>query len=208
MADIARWQPDIVLMQEVFPYQANLLATLLYGGKGDFRSHETNGVVTRWKIVREFHSAAKRDEQLTVEMPGGRQIQIVNVHLATAATDLRLWRRSAWAEHRQNRLVRRNELDLTLTTLRSTTQFPEVPTLFGGDFNSPASDVVHRQLSGDFVDAFAKAGTGWGDTFQHRFPILRIDHIYATRQFTAVRCRVVNTRNSDHRMVVADFVLE
>ena len=88
---------------------------------------------------------------------------------------------------------------------RANHQFPNTPTLFGGDFNSPASDVVHRQLARDFVDAFATAGTGWGDTFQRRFPILRIDHIYATRHFTPVRCRAVTTRHSDHRMVVADF---
>ena len=58
------------------------------------------------------------------------------------------------------------------------------------------------------MDAFASVGTGWGDTFQRRFPILRIDHIYATRHFTPVRSLTVTTRTSDHRMVVADFLMK
>jgi endonuclease/exonuclease/phosphatase (EEP) superfamily protein YafD len=205
-ADIAAWQPDIVLLQDAFPYQVRQIADVLYGGRGDYRAHQTNGVVTRWKIQREIRDPTRRDQQVTIQFPNGEEIEVVNVHLATAATDLRLWDKSAWVGHRQNRVVRIRELSLTRQVLEQTTQFPTTPTIFGGDFNAPASDIVHRQLGRDFVDAFAAAGTGWGDTFQRRFPILRIDHIYATRHFVPVRCRAVTSRNSDHRMVVADFL--
>jgi endonuclease/exonuclease/phosphatase (EEP) superfamily protein YafD len=61
-------------------------------------------------------------------------------------------------------------------------------------------------MNADFVDAFAACGTGWGNTYQRRFPILRIDHLYATRHLTPVRCRTITTRFSDHRMVVADYL--
>lgn len=204
--EIAAWQPDIVLLQDVFPQQVRQIADALYGGHGDYRAHDTNGIVTRWRIQREVRNPVQRDHQVTVLMPNGAAIEVVNVHLRTAATDLRLWNRSAWASHRSNRILRRKELFLTQQILEQTTNFPNTPTLFGGDFNSPASDVVHRQLTRDFVDAFATAGTGWGDTYQRRFPILRIDHIYATRHFTPVRCHTVTTRNSDHRMVIADLL--
>ncbi len=207
-ADLAAWQPDIVLLQDILPHQVAQIADRLYGGRGDYRAHRTNGVVTRWKIQREIRNPAQRDQQLTILPPGGAAIEVVNVHLATAATDLRLWRKSAWIDHRSNRATRGNELTLTRQILEQTTAFPNTPTLFGGDFNSPASDIVHRQLARDFVDAFAAAGTGWGDTFQRRFPILRIDHLYATRHFTPLRCRAVTTRSSDHRMVVADFLMK
>ncbi len=206
--DVAAWQPDIVLLQDILPHQVQQIADVLYKGRGDYRAFHTNGVVTRWKILKETRNPNQRDQQLTVLLPGGAEIEIVNVHLATAATDLRLWRRSAWNAHRKNRLVRQRELALTQQVHEQTTKFPHTPTIFGGDFNAPATDVVHRQLARDFVDAFATAGTGWGDTYQRRFPILRIDHLYATRHFTPVRCRAVTTRNSDHRMVVADFVMK
>ncbi|MES2438746.1 MAG: endonuclease/exonuclease/phosphatase family protein [Verrucomicrobiota bacterium] len=209
-ADLSAWQPDIVLLQDIHPFQVRQIADVLYGGRGDYRAYQTNGVVTCWKIQREIRNPDPnhRDQQVTIQLPGGAEIEVVNVHLRTAATDLRLWRKSAWAGHRSNRVLRMKELSLTQTVLEQTTKFPHTPTLFGGDFNAPASDIVHRQLASDFEDAFASAGTGWGNTFQRRFPILRIDHLYATRHFTPVRCRAVTTRNSDHRMVVADFLTE
>ena len=206
--DIAAWEPDIVLLQDVFPNQVRQIADALYGGRGDYRSHTTNGIVTRWKIQREVRNPAQRDQQVTITRPDGASLEVVNVHLATAATDLRFWNRATWTAHRGNRAVRRAELTRTQQILEQTTNFPNTPTLFGGDFNAPASDIVHRQLSRDFVDAFAAAGTGWADTFHGRLPILRIDHLYATRHLSPIRCRAVTTRHSDHRMVVADFVVK
>lgn len=205
-SDIAAWQPDIVLLQDIAPTQVRMIADVIYGGHGDYRVHDTNGIITRWRIQREIRNPTQRDHQVTIQTPTGASIEVVNVHLRTAATDLRLWDRLAWQTHRTNRALRENELTLTRNILEQTSGFPNTPTLLGGDFNSPASDVVHRQLSRDFLDAFATAGTGWGDTFQRRLPILRIDHIYATRHFTPTRCCAVTTRNSDHRMVVADLL--
>lgn len=206
--DIAAWQPDIVLLQDTLPYQVRQIADVLYGGMGDYRAHQTNGVVTRWKIQREIRDPSRRDQQVTVRFPNGEEIEVVNVHLSTAATDLRLWNKAAWISHRNNRALRQRELSLTRQVLEQTTSFPDTPVIFGGDFNAPATDIIHRQMGRDFVDAFAAAGTGWGDTYQRRFPILRIDHIYASRRFVPVRCRVVVSKNSDHRMVVADFLFE
>lgn len=206
--DISAWQPDIVLLQDIYPHQVRQIADVLYGGRGDYRTHQTNGIVTRWKIQREIRNPDphNRNEQVTIRLPNGSDIEVVNVHLQTAATDLRLWRKSAWIGHRDNRVLRYKELSLVQQVLEQTTSFPNTPTLFGGDFNAPASDVVHRRLARDFTDAFAAAGTGWGNTFQRRFPILRIDHLYATRHFTPVRSRAFTTRYSDHRMVIADFL--
>ena len=204
--ELAAWEPDIVLLQDVLPHYVRRIADELYGGHGDYRSHRTNGIVTRWKIQREVRNPAQRDQQVTIALPDGSAVEVVNVHLSSAATDLRFWNRATWINHRGNRDLRRKELTLTQQILEQTTNFPNTPTLLGGDFNCPAPDIVHRQLERDFEDAFAKAGTGWGDTYQRRLPILRIDLIYATRHLTPVRSKVVGTRHSDHRMVVADFL--
>jgi endonuclease/exonuclease/phosphatase family metal-dependent hydrolase len=208
--DIAAWKPDIVLLQDVYPHQVQHVADLLYGGHGDYRVHTTAqggvGIVTRWKIQREVRNPMMRSQQVTIETPDGRLLEVVNVHLLTAATDLAFWHRHAWREHRINRAIRLKEMLTARQVLEQTTKFPNTPTLFGGDFNAGATDVVHRQMDADFVDAFAAAGTGWGNTYQRRFPILRIDHLYSTRHFAPVRCRTATTRFSDHRMVVADYV--
>jgi endonuclease/exonuclease/phosphatase (EEP) superfamily protein YafD len=209
--DIAKWKPDIVLAQDLYPHQVRQFADALYGGRGDYRAHVTRdgglGILTRWKIRREVRNPTLRSQQLTIEMPDERTLEVVNVHLQTAATDLRFWKRDAWREHRINRAVRHNEMATVRQVLEQTTRFPQTPTVLGGDFNASATDPVHRQLIRDFTDSFAAAGSGWGNTFQRRFPILRIDHIYTTRHFTPVRCAAAVTRHSDHRMVVADFIL-
>jgi endonuclease/exonuclease/phosphatase (EEP) superfamily protein YafD len=206
--DLAAWNPDIVLLQDAFPHQVSQLKETLYQKGGDFRFHQTNGILTRWKIQREVRNPSQRNQQVTIAMPDGTAVEVVNVHLATAATDLQFWKRSAWSEHRSNRKLRKQELAIVQHLLEQTTGFPDTPVIFGGDFNAPATDVVHRQMSRDFLDAFTVAGTGWGDTYQRRFPILRIDHLYATRHFTPVRCKAAVTRHSDHRMVIADFVMK
>jgi len=207
--DLAIWDPDIVLLQEVKPSDVKSIADQLYGGHGDYRYHNDNGIVTRWRIKREVRNPnpAFREQQLTVVDPDGREIEVVNVHLATAATNLKFWQRSTWQQYSENRQIRRQELSVTLQLLAQTSPFPERPTLLGGDFNSPATDPVHYLLSGEFKDSFATAGTGWGNTFQRRVPVLRLDCIYATRQFTPVRCRAVTTRKTDHRMVISDLIL-
>ena len=207
-ADIAAWQPDIILLQDVYPYQVSRVANAVFGGRGDFRAHVTNGIATRWKIQREVSNKTDRDQQATVVLPDGTAVEVVNVHLATAATDLRFWRRFTWTEHRINRSAHRDELEFVKQALLQSCAFPRTPVLFGGDFNAPANDVVPHQLGPDLIDAFAVAGTGWGDTYHRRFPILRIDRLYATRQLLPVRCHTITTRHSDHRMVVADFVVK
>jgi endonuclease/exonuclease/phosphatase (EEP) superfamily protein YafD len=208
--EIAAWDPDIVLLQDVHPHQVQKVAQILYGGHGDYRAQYSGkggvGIATRWKILREVRNPGMRSQQVTIETPDGGSLEIVNVHLVTAATDLAFWHRHAWREHRLNRAMRMKEISTARQVLEQTTNFPNSPTLFGGDFNAGATDVVHRQMNSDFVDAFSVAGTGWGNTYQRRFPILRIDHLYATRHLTPVRCRAATTRKSDHRMVIADFL--
>ncbi len=207
MDELKKWNPDIILLQQVFPHRVKQMAVALYDGNGDYRAYSTNGIVTRFEIRREVRNPMMNNQQVTIRLPSGREIETVNVHLATAATNLRLWNKASRTTHTKNRQLRRQELSVVLQVLEQTTSFPNTPTILGGDFNAGATDVVHRQLVRDFDDAFSKAGRGWGDTFHRRFPILRIDHIYATRQFQPLSCGTVVTKSTDHRMVIADYFL-
>ncbi|QTN31626.1 endonuclease/exonuclease/phosphatase family protein [Akkermansiaceae bacterium] len=208
MDDLRKWDPDIVLLQQVFPHRVKQVAENLYGGQADFRAYQTNGIVTRFEIRREVRNPASRNQQVTMRLPEGTEIEVVNIHLATAATDMRLWSSDSRSLHRQNRDLRRKELSVTLQVLEQTRPFTSTPTILGGDFNSGATDVVHRQLIRDFDDAFSVVGRGWGNTFHRRFPIHRIDHIYATRQLQPVSCGVIVSRKTDHRIVIADLRLQ
>lgn len=211
--DIARWKPDIVLIQEASTPQLKMISERLYGPQGDYRNFARNGVATRWKITREVRNPDPRfsyfNHNVTVELPDGRQIEVANIHLSSAATDLRLWDPDCWTTHRRHREERGIELSVALSVLEQTTAFPgEQAVILAGDFNAPPTDPTQSLLRRDFDDAFVEAGTGWGNTYQRRIPIFRLDRIHATRHFTPVRCRAVTTRRSDHRMVVADLLFK
>jgi endonuclease/exonuclease/phosphatase (EEP) superfamily protein YafD len=205
-ADIRRWDPDVVLLQEVHPHQVRHIAEVLYPEGGDYRIYSTNGIVTRWDIRREVNPQPSgfRVQQVTLRRPDGWEFEVVNLHLASAATDLRLWRRDCWRTHRINRQVRLKELGIALSILVDTA--PGRPVIIGGDFNAPPADPIHSLLKDDFDDAFDAAGTGWGNTYQRRIPIHRIDQIHCTREFRPLHCSAFTTRRSDHRMVVADLL--
>jgi endonuclease/exonuclease/phosphatase (EEP) superfamily protein YafD len=210
--DLAAWEPDIVILQEAAGYRVKAIADRLFDGKGDYRTFSLNGVATRWKITREVRNPDRRfhffNHNVTIEIPNRGEIEVANVHLSSAATDLRLWQPDCWRTHREHRHQRRVEMAVALRVLEDTTGFPNArPVILAGDFNAPPSDPVQHQLDRDFVDAFHAAGTGWGNTFQRRIPILRLDQIHTTRHFTPIRCRAVTTRHSDHRFVVADLLM-
>ena len=142
-------------------------------------------------------------------MPSGRRIEMLNLHLQSASTDLRLWRRDCWRAHNYNRKLRRGELQYSLNQLEKINTDPRLPAvIIAGDFNAPAGDRIYRQLQKKgYIDCFDRAGVGWGNTYHRRFPILRIDHIYVSQAFVPVRSRVVTIPESDHRMVLADVIL-
>lgn len=206
--DLKRWQADIVLLQDAFPYHVRQIADALYQGQGDFRAHATSGIVTRWKIHHDVPNPSQRDHLARIVLPDGSAIDVMNLHLRSATTNLRLWRMHTWREHYWNRILRRNELQTTLGILKRHSDPDQTPILLGGDFNSAASDAIHRPLKQDFQDVFATAGSGWGNTYQRRLPILRIDALYSNPLLTPLRCQAVTTRHSDHRMVVADFLVQ
>jgi endonuclease/exonuclease/phosphatase (EEP) superfamily protein YafD len=211
-ADLAVWEPDIVLLQELPTHRVKALADALYQGRGDYRAYALNGVVTRWKISREVRNPDPRfrffNHNVTVVTPDHGPIEVVNLHLSSAATNLELWKREAWKTHRNHRRERETEIAVALRVLEDTTDFPgPQPVILGGDFNAPPADASLRPLKADFDDAFAVAGRGWGNTYHRRIPLFRIDQIHVSRHFTPVRCRAVTTRRSDHRFVIADLLL-
>ncbi len=207
-SDLAKWQPDIVLLQQILPHDALAMGKKLYGPQAYVHTKHTCAILSRWPISRDVRTPVIFNQQVQITLPNGKEIDVVNLHLATAATDLQFWKKSAWQKHHFNRAVRRQEITMALQVLNQTTLSPKLSTIVGGDFNAPATDVIHRPLRENFTNAFEAVGTGWGNTFQRRMPILRIDHLYCSSDFQPVRCRAATTRHSDHRFVVADFTTQ
>lgn len=212
---IVRHQPDIVFIQEIsHPYRLRQLNQTLFEGKGDYRydKHTRCGLVVRGVIEHHIPNPRElpyRNQQARVKLPSGRRIELVNVHLQAASTDLNLWRRDCWRAHHHNRQRRRVEIAFTLQKLEKTNINPRIPAvIIAGDFNAPAGDRVFRILEEDFSDTFGEAGSGWGNTYHRSFPLLRLDYIFASQAFQTARSKAVRIKESDHRMVVSDLVFK
>lgn len=89
------------------------------------------------------------------------------------------------------------------------------PALLLGDFNiSDLTAEYEVMRSAGLVDAFRQAGWGLGVTFPARFgtvdrfpPLVRIDYIWHTQDFTTTRAWVDRTSvGADHRPVIAQLV--
>lgn len=203
--ELAVWKPDIVFLQDVSPQLAGRIARETFGRAARVHIHETNAIATRWQLVEGVPAAGQRAHRARLRMPDGRVVICVNVHLPSASTDLRFWRRRVWTEHRVNRVVRMDELRRILEWIDPVAA--TAPVLLAGDFNAPPDDPVYRLLGPGFSDAHREAGKSWGNTYHRRFPMLRIDRIHATRDFTPLRCATRVAGSSDHRFVVADLIL-
>ena len=74
-----------------------------------------------------------------------------------------------------------------------------------GDFNdNPLSYTLYR-LSRGRKDSFVQAGKGFGATFRHLWPLLRIDYILYPRDLQVVSYEVPKVKYSDHYPVIATY---
>jgi len=79
--------------------------------------------------------------------------------------------------------------------------------IIAGDTNLPVASRILADNLGDYQDAFAEVGRGFGYTFPaHRYlPWMRIDRILAGPEFRFIRVQVGDLHGSDHYCVFADI---
>jgi endonuclease/exonuclease/phosphatase (EEP) superfamily protein YafD len=79
--------------------------------------------------------------------------------------------------------------------------------IIAGDTNLPVASRILADNLGEYQDAFAEVGRGFGYTFPaHRLlPWMRIDRIFAGPEFRFIRVQVGDLHGSDHHCVFADI---
>jgi len=82
------------------------------------------------------------------------------------------------------------------------------PIIFCGDLNDIPNSYTYFTIRGDMQDAFLKRGFGIGRTFSSLSPTLRIDYIFADKQFRIKQFTRVAKNLSDHFMIMADVQLK
>jgi len=146
----------------------------------------------------------------SVEPPTGA-FDLITVHFESprsglvAARHEGLQGRDSWERNHEIRLAQSRALAGAIGTFVR-------PLVVAGDLNAPDSSAVLGILRAvGLVDAFARAGRGWGYTYGHTlrpaFSFLRIDHVLASAEFDVVDAFVGGADASDHRPVVADLRL-
>ncbi|MFT3902926.1 MAG: endonuclease/exonuclease/phosphatase family protein [Niabella sp.] len=81
------------------------------------------------------------------------------------------------------------------------------PTIFCGDMNDVPNSYCYHAVRGDKQDAFLKKGFGIGRTFRKLSPTIRIDYIFADKDFKINQFKRITTDYSDHYMLVTDMSL-
>lgn len=76
------------------------------------------------------------------------------------------------------------------------------PVIICGDFNDTPTSYAYQQFAKDFNDSFTECGSGFGTTYV-RIPFFRIDNIFYSEDFEAVKHRVHPEVLSDHYAVSA-----
>lgn len=202
--------PDVLLVQEILPGQARSIRDgvvdhLPHSWFGEPGRVGGVGVLSRHPIVevRPIGSpdVLSRPTAVVVLDVGGRQVQVVPVHLTSPCM---LCGESVLERQRFEAERRRAEMDAILQALDE-----EVPAVVGGDFNSDRRADPYRALAAaGFRDPQIEAGSGPGFTWPaSRMGTVRIDWVLA-RGLVPAAAWVDPPRASDHRPVVADLAWE
>jgi vancomycin resistance protein VanJ len=210
LAAIRREAPDVLLLQEItrdrgpdpLPWLEARLpgwASVHAGDVAIFSPH-------RLGRARRHPMELGLSTRVVLQVPmrlHGRTVQVITVHFSTALP--RPLREHVWNHPRHSMqiaaAVRARQSEKLLAVIERTAE----PTVVGGDFNSPPGSVAFEWVADRLQSAFDTAGTGFGWTFPARFPLLRIDHLFVSRDLRVLNCRVLPLRASDHRPVVADL---
>lgn len=106
---------------------------------------------------------------------------------------------------RQGYAIRRQQTDFLLDYLKEI----DDPVLICGDFNDIAKSVTLQKFGKDgFSDAWWNRGFGFGFTYWGMKMRFRLDHILYNERLTPCRIRVIHSNLSDHRPLVASFIME
>jgi endonuclease/exonuclease/phosphatase family metal-dependent hydrolase len=201
--------PDIICFQEFFTrYEANGLAIfsrypIINRGQIDFKDNN-NGNTCIWADVKVQN----------------RVMRVYNVHLQSIAFDKQDYnyldkiKKKMDAELSSSKRIismlkyaftkRSEQVDFMLASMRNC----EVPFIIAGDFNDTPASYSVTQLTSPLNNSFVKEGTGFGRTYNGKFPNFQIDYISTSKNIEILNHHVIGAKLSDHFPVRSDLKLK
>ena len=81
------------------------------------------------------------------------------------------------------------------------------PLIVMGDFNTPADSPHFKLLGGSLRDAWQTAGRGFSETWPVPLPMLRLDHVWISKEVQPAAFRMDWSLLSDHRAQILEATL-
>ena len=81
------------------------------------------------------------------------------------------------------------------------------PVIVCGDFNDVPNSYAYSTIGSGLQNAFSKKGSGISRTFTGISPTLRIDNIFASKQFDVLQYTRVKEKISDHYPILSDMTI-
>jgi endonuclease/exonuclease/phosphatase (EEP) superfamily protein YafD len=208
LAEVAPYNPDIVLVQETPGRQdVEKVAQTLYGNDAESWVNFDAAIMARGQVhpitvkpVQGFFAQAR------VELKSGITIDVISLRAMTPPFRMELWQPDVWLGYTASRATQREQFSIIAKQLGQLTEDDLI--ICGGDFNAPQGDPVAAIMAPRLRDSFPEAGKGWGNTITNDTPALRIDQIWISRQLKATTVFAHKTVESDHRMVVCDLIVK
>lgn len=193
-------------LQSAYPYSVHIDGSVRLFSRYPFLEE---GLIT---IEPATDTRDGRSAVRTVVDVNGQEITIYGVHLS-------LPRREQTRFHIHthidtlNFILRYDETHRN-TQIRTLAEYIEAetnPVILAGDFNTSHSSPILGNLAAvGLSDTFRSVGTQWGMTWPYlppKYPMIRIDYVWASAQLRPLRVHVGDFVGSDHLSLVVDFSL-
>ncbi|GAA1925335.1 hypothetical protein GCM10009737_28880 [Nocardioides lentus] len=212
-AELASWDPDVVLMQEVDRFRsrtgrvdqpASLAAALgpswswTFGANVSERPGAASGtaILSRFPILADLNTALPNER-------GGQPRGVLSARLRIGGTEVTV--------HNTHLEPRRPYAPLRVRQMSAVIRAvdaDEGPAILGGDFNSgPGTDPLRVATGGRLADSWSLVGRGAGNTVPAGNAQARIDFLLGSAEFVPVASQVL-VGTSDHRAVRTTYEIE
>ena len=160
-------------------------------------SRENNGETVHMNPASHFVHAV-------ITLESGQKIDVVSLRLSAPVFRIDFLSSGFWTDHVKTRRKHRRQLQEVSEHLEKFARSEHI--VIGGDFNLVGNDGALSALN-QYKDSFFTAGSGWGNTGTSDYPLFRVDQIWTNSNLKCSASQAFATKNSDHRMVIADFDL-
>ena len=205
---ISRTRPDIIAFQEVYARNQNELEAILGRDKWNLAFQEYLGLASRLKIknveIKNRRIVGRLGGLVArYELEGSMgSINFFNLHLDTPRLGIEAIMDNGLGG--LSEIKRVTELQEKESGIVSKWIMLQKKVLVAGDFNMPEANPIYRKHWPSFINAFSKAGFGFGYTKYTRWHGIRIDHLLCDGNWRVVHAETGPDIGSDHRPVIAD----